>query len=190
MCNEINTLLKIVQAGDPTLRKPARKLTKEEILSPAIQSLIGGMRDTMRDAPGVGLAAPQVGVGVRLIVVEDRAFSSVESLSAKDLSARERKPIEFHVLINPTISIDDPMTTEYFESCLSVSGFMAVVPRAQSVQVNALDETGSPVSISASGWYARILQHEIDHLDGVLYVDRMNTSSLTTTDNYKRYIGK
>lgn len=179
-------VLKIVQTGEPVLRQRARELTPEEISSPEVRSLITLMRDTMRDAPGVGLAAPQVGVGVRLVVVEDRAEYQA-GIPAEELAARERKPVGFHVLINPRLVVEDPTPMEYHEGCLSVSGYAALVRRARGVRVEALDENGSPISISAQGWYARILQHEVDHLDGTLYVDRMEARSFTTGENHRRH---
>ncbi|AKQ66635.1 Peptide deformylase [Myxococcus hansupus] len=179
-------VLKIVQAGEPVLRRKARDLTLEEIASPETQRLIEQMRDTMRDAPGVGLAAPQVGVGLRLIVVEDRAEYQT-GLSAKDLAARERSPVAFHVLINPKLVVEDATTAEFHEGCLSVSGYAALVARARGVRVEALDERGAPVTVRARGWYARILQHELDHLDGALYVDRMESRSFATAENHRRH---
>ena len=179
-------VLKIVQAGEPVLRQRARELTPEEIGSAETRQLITLMRDTMRDAPGVGLAAPQVGVGVRLVVIEDRPEYQAGATPA-DLASRERAPVAFHVLINPRLVVEDPTPAEFHEGCLSVNGFAALVPRARGVRVEALDEQGQPVTLSARGWYARILQHEVDHLDGTLYVDRMETRSLTTQDNHRRH---
>lgn len=179
-------LLKIVQAGEPVLRQRARELTPEEIASPEVQRLIALMRDTMRDAPGVGLAAPQVGVGVRLAVIEDRAAYH-EGVLPADLAARERTPVDFHVIINPRLTVEDATPVEFHEGCLSVAGFSALVARARGVRVEALDEGGKPVTVSARGWYARILQHEIDHLDGALYLDRMEPRSFTTLENLRRH---
>jgi peptide deformylase len=179
-------MLKIVQAGEPVLRRRTRELTPEEMTSPAVRQLIAFMRDTMRDAPGVGLAAPQVGVDVRLAVIEDRAEYQA-GLPSEELAARERKPVDFHVLINPRLVVEDPTPVEFYEGCLSVSGFSALVRRARGVRVEAFDENGQPVSISARGWYARILQHEIDHLDGTLYLDRMEPRSFTTLENHRRH---
>jgi peptide deformylase len=178
-------LLKIVQAGDPVLRMRARDLTPEEISTPEVKSLIVLMRETMRDTPGVGLAAPQVGVGLRVIVVEDRPEYQA-GLSAEELAARERKPVDFHVLINPRLVVEDPTPVEFHEGCLSVSGYTALVSRARGVRVEALDERGAPVTLSARGWYARILQHEVDHLEGMLYLDRMETRSFATMENHRR----
>ncbi|WNG14190.1 peptide deformylase [Cystobacter fuscus] len=179
-------VLKIVQAGEPVLRQRARDLTPEEMTSPATWQLISLMRDTMRDAPGVGLAAPQVGVDVRLVVIEDRA-EYMAGLPAADLAAREREPVDFHVLINPRLIVEDATPAEFQEGCLSVSGFLALVRRARGVRVEAFDENGQPFSRSARGWYARILQHEVDHLDGTLYIDRMEPRSFSTLDNHRRH---
>lgn len=178
--------LQIVQAGDPVLRKHARPLTKEEIVSPSIQQLIELMRDTMREAPGVGLAAPQIGVPLQLAVIEDRA-EYTERLSAEELEARQREEIPFHVIINPKLSFTDDSTVEFFEGCLSVEGFSAIVDRALNVRVECLNERGEEITIDAHGWYARILQHEIDHLNGTLYIDRMKTRTLTTAENMFRF---
>jgi peptide deformylase len=178
--------LEIVQAGDPILRKRSRTLTPEEIGSPSIQNLIELMRDTMREAPGVGLAAPQIGESIQLAVIEDRA-EYMKDASADQLAERQRSPIPFHVIINPKLSFPDQSSAEFFEGCLSVEGFAAVVGRATSVRVECLNERGQPVTIDAQGWYARILQHEIDHLNGTLYIDRMKTRTLTTGENMLRF---
>jgi peptide deformylase len=95
--------------------------------------------------------------------------------------------VAFHVLINPRLVVEDPAPAEFHEGCLSVAGFAALVPRARGVRVEALDEQGRPVTVSARGWYARILQHELDHLDGTLYVDRMESRSFTTAENHRRH---
>jgi len=163
-------LLKIVQTGDPVLREPARPLTPADLAKAEIQQLIELMRETMRDAPGVGLAAPQIGVPLQLAVIEDVGESE----------AQERKPVPFHVIATPRLTLGDEIV-EHYEGCLSVDGFQAVVPRARSVKVEALDHRGQPITIDASGWYARILQHEIDHLNGMLYIDRMKTRTFGST---------
>lgn len=178
--------LKIVQAGDPVLRKQSRPLTKEEIVSPSIQVLIDLMRDTMRAAPGVGLAAPQIGKSIQLAVIEDPA-GTVSDLSADELAARQRVSIPFHVIINPKLTVVHKSSATFFEGCLSVEGYQAVVDRALNVRVECLNERGEEITINAHGWYARILQHEIDHLNGTLYVDRMKTRTLTTGENMFRY---
>lgn len=178
--------LKIVQTGDPVLRKKGRALTKEEIGSPAIQQLIVLMRDAMREAPGVGLAAPQVGVPIQLAVIEDRA-EYIDGLSEDKLAERQRNEIPFHVIINPKLSFLDDLSAEFFEGCLSVEGFSAIVDRALNVRVECLNERGEAITIEAHGWYARILQHEIDHLNGTLYIDRMKTRTFSNGENMFRY---
>jgi len=182
--------LKIVQTGEPVLRQRARDLSPAEILSPEIQRLIQLMRDTLRDAPGVGLAAPQIGRGLRLAVIEDRA-EYLRGASPEDLALRERAAVEFHVIINPRLTVEDATLVEFHEGCLSVNGFAALVARPRGVRVEALNEKAEPVTLSARGWYARILQHEIDHLDGTLYLDRMEPRSFTSLENQRRHgLGK
>jgi peptide deformylase len=168
-------LLKIVQTGDPVLREPARPLTPAELASAELQQLIELMRETMRDAPGVGLAAPQVGVPLQLAVIED----------VGENEAQARKPVPFHVIASPRLVLGDEVV-EHYEGCLSVDGFQALVPRARAVTVEALDHRGQPITIHAEGWYARILQHEIDHLNGTLYIDRMKTRTFSSTRNLRR----
>ena len=178
--------LKIVQTGEPVLRQMGRRLTPEEIALPAIQELIGHMRDTMRDAPGVGLAAPQVGLPIQVAVIEDRA-EYLTGIAPELLAERERRAVPFLVLINPDIVEYSEETVEFFEGCLSVAGFSALVKRSRRVKVEYLDEHGQPQRLQASGWFARILQHEIDHLNGRLYIDRMETRSFTSLDNMGRH---
>jgi peptide deformylase len=178
--------LKIAQVGEPVLREVAGTLTKEDILSDKIQNLIFEMRETMHAAPGVGLAAPQIGLPLQLAVIEDKE-EYFKDIAAEDLRERERQPIPFQVIINPRITVTSEAVVEFFEGCLSLSGFSAVVPRARSVRVECLDENGKPKVIDAGGWYARILQHEIDHLNGHLYLDRMRSRTFTSLDNFNRF---
>jgi peptide deformylase len=177
--------LKIVQAGDPVLRMAARPLTPEQVRSREIQELIDWMRETMYDAPGVGLAAPQVGLPVQLAVMEDRA-DLLRAMDPQKLAERRRRPVPFQVLINPVVRASGEQA-EFFEGCLSFSGYSALVARPLEVEVDCLDHRGEAVSFRMDGWPARIVQHETDHLRGVLYVDRMRTQSLTTMDNLTRY---
>jgi peptide deformylase len=179
-------ILKIRQVGDEVLRQKARLLSPDEILDRSTQELIESMRETMHDAPGVGLAAPQVGFPFQLVVIEDQA-EAIEKLPPEQVAERERRPVPFHVLINPKLTLLGVETAEFFEGCLSLAGFIAVVPRARQVRVEGLNERAEAVTIEATGWYARILQHEIDHLGGVLYVDRMNSRTFCTQDNYVRH---
>lgn len=178
--------LRIVQAGDPVLRKQSRPLTKEEIGSQSVQDLIELMRETMREAPGVGLAAPQIGEPIQLAVIEDSA-DYLGHLSADQLAERQRSAIPFHVIINPKLSLLGDPSAEFFEGCLSLAGLQAIVNRALNVRVECLNERGEELTIDAHGWYARILQHEIDHLNGTLYIDRMKSRTLTTSENMLRF---
>lgn len=168
--------LHIVQIGELVLRQQARALSVDEIHSPFIRELIDNMRLTMRDACGVGLAAPQVGFPLQLAVVEDRPEYQ-RNATPEQLAERERRPVDFHVIINPKLTLLERATTEFFEGCLSIDGYSAIVPRAQRVRVECLDENAQPQILEVSGWHARILQHEIDHLHGTLYVDRMYSRS-------------
>jgi peptide deformylase len=177
--------LKIVQAGEPVLRETARLLTPQEIVSEETQRLIRDMRDAMHDAPGVGLAAPQIGQPLQLAVIEDRE-DLLKSYAASDLAERERRAVPFHVIINPVVAYSSDEMKYFYEGCLSLPGFSAVVPRARTVRVEYLDERAEPHFVQASGWYARILQHEIDHLHGALYIDRMQSRTFTTLDNWTR----
>jgi peptide deformylase len=144
------------------------------------------MRETVRDAPGVGLAAPQIGLSLQLAVIEDRP-EYLKGATEEDLALRERGPIPFHVIVNPRIQLLSDPDVIFFEGCLSLPGFMALVPRARRVLVDCLNHAGEPVRIEAQGWYARILQHEIDHLHGTLYIDRMRSRSLASLENHNRF---
>ena len=178
--------LKIVNVGEPALRAASRELSKEQIQSPSIQNLIEYMRETLRDAPGVGLAAPQVGEPLRLAVIEDRAEYH-KLLTETELKERGRSEIPFHVIVNPVLELVSESSETFFEGCLSLPGFTALVPRAKQVRVSCLDHHGESHVIEASGWYARILQHEIDHLNATLYIDRMLAHSFSTLENYTRH---
>jgi len=178
--------LKIVQAGEPVLRRQARALMTEEILGPETRQLIEWMKETMYDAPGVGLAAPQIGLPLQLAVIEDRA-EFLKDVPAELLHSRERRPVPFLVLINPTIMWRSEEQVEFFEGCLSLAGFSALVKRSRAVTVECLDGEAQPRRIEAQGWFARILQHEIDHLNGAMYIDRMEPRSFMNVENLNRY---
>jgi len=177
--------LKIVQAGEAVLRQRAKPLNASAIRSRETRDLIEWMRETMHDAPGVGLAAPQVGLALQLAVIEDKPEYSKDA-PPEVLKERERKPVPFHVIINPKVTLHEDAPIEFFEGCLSLSGFTALVPRARRIKVECLDHTGSSKVIEASGWYARILQHEIDHLDGALYIDRMHPRTFMGMESFNR----
>jgi peptide deformylase len=175
-------VLPITQLGDSVLRRQARDVTPAELATPKMKELIAAMKETMRQAPGVGLAAPQIGLGLRLAVIED-VPSSDDDLTREERASRERESVPFHVLVNPVLVPEDDTSIRHFEGCLSLTGFVAVVARAHAVRVDCLDEAGKPRTIRASGWYARILQHEIDHLNGIVYVDRMETRTFMSAEN-------
>jgi len=179
-------ILKIFQTGEIVLRQLARPLNRDEILSEPVQQLIVAMRDTMRDAPGVGLAAPQVGMPLQLAVIED-AQDYIDKLPPGQAAERKRVAVPFQAIVNPVLTIEAGDDMHFFEGCLSLAGFTAIVPRALAVRVDCLNERAEPVTIRAEGWYARILQHEIDHLHGRLYIDRMESRSFTTLDTFNRH---
>lgn len=179
-------VLKVLQVGEPVLRDAARALSRDEIGSERIRQLIQSMHETLRAAPGVGLAAPQIGEGIQLAIIEDRS-EYMKEVPEQELVIRERRPVPFHVIINPSITFSAEDKVDFFEGCLSLAGFMAVVPRARKIIVQCWDEDGNERTIHASGWYARILQHEIDHLNGTIYLDRMQSRTFASLENYKKY---
>jgi peptide deformylase len=181
--------LPIVEVGAPVLRQVGRALAPAELKSAPMVKLIEQMRETMRSAPGVGLAAPQIGESLQLAVIEDRAEYQ-EQVAPEELAARGRVPIAFHVIANPRLTIVEPGPASFVEGCLSVTGFVATVARALAVRVEALDHRGEPITIDARGWYARILQHEIDHLQGTLYIDRMDSRTFSTVKQHALALGK
>lgn len=178
---------KIAQLGEPVLRRVARPLSVEELKSPAIQTLIDDMIDTMHDADGAGLAAPQVYESIQLCVIE--------------LNQNPRYPdaveIPLTVLVNPVVIPDvksplDALAAEdsiaMFEGCLSVAGLRGQVVRPRRVRVQALDRQGNPLDFVWEGVRASVVQHETDHLKGVLYVDHADSKSLTFLREYERYV--
>jgi len=178
-------LLKIRSVGEAVLRRQARPLTVAEIRGAEIQQLIECMRETMQGAPGVGLAAPQVGMPLQLAVIEDKP-EYFAGFPPGQIAERERQPVPFHVIVNPVLHVRPPADVEFFEGCLSLPAYTAIVPRARRVRVECLDQHGAPQVIEASGWYARILQHEIDHLHGTLYFDRMLSRTFCSIENHAR----
>ncbi len=148
-------ILKIYEVGNAVLRQVARPLAVEEIRSREIQDLIGHMGETMRDAPGVGLAAPQIGEALQIAVIEDKVEYH-KGLTEAQLLEMQRTPVDFHVVINPQIELLGPADASFFEGCLSIPRIMAKVQRSRSVRVTCLDEHAEPKMIEAQGWYARI----------------------------------
>lgn len=150
-------LREIVTIPEPILRKKARKVTD---FGPELQSLIDDMVETMRQAPGVGLAAPQVASPLRVIVVE---FGDEEN---------EDAPPKLYTMVNPEIVRISDETVVGTEGCLSIPGFIGDVERLEQITVKGQNRHGQPMRVKAKGWLARIFQHEIDHLNGVLFTDR------------------
>ncbi len=182
----------IVQAGHPVLRAAAERVTPEQMASPAFRELVATMIATMRAAPGVGLAAPQIGVSQQVIVVEDRE-ELLERADPANLAVRGRVPLPLTVLVNPTLRLVGASHATFLEGCLSMSGYVALVRRALEVEVTALDATGPQVRERVwrlRGWPARILQHEVDHLRGTLYIDRMHTRSMIGPEELGRWAGR
>ncbi len=173
-----NGVLPIVQAGDPVLRTPAVPYTGQ--LGDLLPQLVEVMRRTMHAAPGVGLAAPQVGIGLAIAVVEDRGAEN---------DPRERTPLPFRVLVNPVYApVDEEdgspaRRAPFFEGCLSIDGWHALVARHHRVRLTGQDETGAALDEVLTGWPARIVQHETDHLKGELYLDHAVPRSLTSNTN-------
>ncbi|MFI5792981.1 peptide deformylase [Streptomyces sp. NPDC051677] len=165
--------LPIVAAGDPVLRAGAVRYDGQ--LDPALLArFVEALRVTMHAAPGVGLAAPQVGVGLRIAVIEDPA-----PVPEEVRAARGRVPQPFRVLVNPAYEPVGSTPAAFFEGCLSVPGYQAVVTRHAEVRLTGEDEHGRPLDEVFGGWPARIVQHETDHLDGLLYLDRAELRSLS-----------
>jgi peptide deformylase len=178
---------KIAQLGEPVLRRVARPLSVEELKGPTIQALIDDMIETMHDADGAGLAAPQIYESIQLCVIE--------------ISQNPRYPealdIPLTVLANPVVTplpsspqalLAPEDSISMFEGCLSVSGIRGQVTRPRRVRVQALDRQGSPVDFVWEGVRASVVQHETDHLKGVLYVDLADSTTLTFLREYERYV--
>jgi peptide deformylase len=176
-------VLPIVACGDPVLRRPAEPVDPAALDRRDLRRLIVRMRATMEDAPGVGLAAPQIGEPIQLAVLQDGP-ERWSDMPPADLEVRGRTELPFTVLVNPVVMPEPSGTVAFYEGCLSVPGLAGVVARHRAVRVDALDEHGEPQSLTLEGWPARIAQHELDHLQGVLYLDRVLTRSLSTVDNY------
>jgi peptide deformylase len=172
------SILKVARMGHPVLRTKTQSLERSDIKTAAIQKLIDDMLDTMNEYHGVGLAAPQVHEGLRLFV------ASLDS-------GEEGAEPEPRVIINPEISVVGTDVIEDWEGCLSIPDVRGKVPRAREIKVRALDRRGDRIQLTAHDFPARVIQHETDHLDGILFFDRMRTfESLTFLDEYARYWAK
>ncbi|MBE8478451.1 peptide deformylase [Streptomyces justiciae] len=168
--------LPILAAGRPVLRRVAEPYDGQ-LDDALLERFVAALRTTMRDAPGVGLAAPQVGVPLSIAAVEDRARGAREALEA-----RGRTPLPFQVLINPSYEPEGDTRAAFFEGCLSVPGWQAVVARSTRVRLRGQDEHGHAIDEVFTGWPARIVQHETDHLNGTLYLDVAQARSLATNE--------
>ena len=171
-------ILKVARLGHPVLRKKSKPVPIAKITSPRIQSFIQDLIQTMREYDGVGIAAPQVHLSLRIAVIE--------SLHNPRYPKAPRIPLL--ILINPTVKPLSTRKVSDWEGCLSVDGFRGKVPRWHSVEVRAYNERGAPVRFRATGFFARVVQHEWDHLQGNVYLDRMpNLQTLTHLTEYSRY---
>jgi len=173
------SILKVARMGHPVLRAKTRPVEKAEIKSQALQKLIDDMIETMAEYHGVGLAAPQVHERVRLFV------------ALLDPAADDDQPPEPTAIINPDIAVVGSDVVEDWEGCLSIPEIRGRVPRAREIKVRALDRRGDRIELRAQNFAARVIQHETDHLDGVLFFDRMKSfESLTFLEEYSRFWAK
>lgn len=170
----------IIRMGHPTLRRPARPLSAAEIGSLELRALVDDMVDTLHHAGGIGLAAPQIDEPVRLAIIEiPGGPSRYGDLPSMPLT----------VFVNPGIQVLDPATAGYWEGCLSVPGLRGWVERPQHVRVRARDLDGRPLELELRGFLATVFQHEFDHLDGRLYVDRMtDMTRLMFEEEFERFV--
>jgi peptide deformylase len=171
-------ILKIAQMGNPVLRRPADPVPANSIKSPILQKFIDDMIETMREHSGVGLAAPQVHESLQVVVIE-----------AQENPRYPQAPmIPLTVLINPEVEPLTDETEEDWEGCLSIPDIRGKVPRYREVRVRAYDRDGKQLDLSVKDFFARVMQHEYDHLQGVLFPDRMQKlDTLTYLAEYQRY---
>jgi peptide deformylase len=173
-------ILKIARIGHPVVRAPAREVPPEKVRAPDLQRLLDDMVETMHEYDGVGLAAPQIHVGLRLAVLE---------VPASDERAPE--PVPLLVLVNPRLTPLGEERVPGWEGCLSVPDLRGLVPRHRRVRLQALDREGTAIDLEAQGFFARVLQHECDHLDGRVYLDRMEgLRSLSFLREFHRFHGE
>ncbi|KAF3689259.1 Peptide deformylase, mitochondrial [Channa argus] len=166
----------VCQVGDPVLRSHAAAVDPASIPGPEIQEVINTMVKVMRKLECVGLSAPQIGVPLRILALEyPQKMLEESSSTSREVRGLSVQPLR--IFVNPQLRVLDGRTALFQEACESISGFSATVPRYLSVEISGLNEKGEAVTWQASGWPARILQHEMDHLDGVLYIDRMDSKT-------------
>jgi peptide deformylase len=170
----------IIRMGHPTLRRKARPVTPDELADDSLHPLVADMIDTLHHAGGIGLAAPQIDVPIRLAIIEiPGGQSRYGEIPAMPLT----------VFVNPTIEVVDPASAGYWEGCLSVPGLRGFVERPQHVRVRAQNLAGEPIELELRGFLATVFQHEFDHLDGVLYIDRIgDRTNLMFEPEFERYV--
>lgn len=174
-------ILKVARMGHPILRAKALPVPPDQILTAPVQRLIDDMFETMREYSGIGLAAPQVHSGLRVFVAGLREGDLGQAVP-------DDGEMPFMALINPELTMVGEATDEGWEGCLSIPDIRGLVPRAPSVRVQAFDRSGKRLAFTASGLPARVIQHENDHLDGVLFFDRMRSfESLAFLEEYRRF---
>ena len=174
------SILKVARIGHPAVRARAVDLSPDSIPSPDTQRLIDDMIETMHEYDGVGLAAPQVHVGLRLAVIE-----------VPEDDERTKGGVPLTVLVNPVVSPVGEKMVEGWEGCLSIPDLRGRVPRYRRLELRALDRNGKPFRVEASDFFARVIQHECDHLDGSVYLDRMKDArSLSFIDEWDRFVAK
>ena len=180
------SILKVARMGHPVLRARAKPLEPADIKSPAVQQLIDDMFETMQEYQGVGLAAPQVHASVRLLVAGFAPRVNDDDDDEDEDDEEDRVPLM--ALINPEISVLGDDTADDWEGCLSIPDIRGRVTRAREIKVKAYDRRGRRIEINARGFTARVIQHETDHLDGVLFFDRMASfETLTFLDEFSKY---
>lgn len=170
----------VSKIGDPVLRQVARELSAEEIGSRELRQLVEDMIDTMHAEEGIGIAAPQIGVSVQAAVVEiDESSRRYPGMGALAVT----------VFLNPRVVVLDEAEQSYWEGCLSVPDLRGQVPRFHRLRLEALDRHGRPFAVEAAGFFARVIQHECDHLDGRVYLDRMrDMRSLCFLSEFERFV--
>ena len=172
-------ILKVARMGHPVLRQKAREIERREIGGPELERLIEDMIETMHEYTGIGLAAPQVHHSVKLAIIE---------LAEDNPRYPDQVAQPLSVFINPKITVLDPAEQGFWEGCLSVPEMRGYVERPRKIRVDYLDRSGKPSSFEAEDFLATVFQHELDHLDGVLYIDRIkDTTKLAFLEEYRRY---